>query len=627
MSNRDKWSQLSMQQRADLIKLYVESGIANINDIRKHYNSFDNGGYTHPVEVQQGLQNGTIKAIQKEDGTYAYIRQEAPIQEATQSIMEWAPGIGDIYEAAQIKEDLKEGHYASAVLGAGLLFLPGNVRKISDNLGITEGVEKISKLFKKADTTAQPKFKVHPNDQINTITQTPEVLYKEPPIAEVPEHAFRRKTNPLEEIQLSPTSASKQKEKFVKDVQQATEFRRLSSQTQPEKLIEFFGEGPYGDLPYGTKLGIGVENAVYDFGDKVIKIPTVNEQRMVRNADGEAAWEYLFGKESLDEMIEDSYRYLENFNKYWFQEPLSLKGYQKRLRRNGETVYLPVYSQNKAIDSYEQAMRDAVRNEDKKAIDKLIKEKKKIDDLLNSNIFLENDLPLPFDTHDANYAIFPEGIRAIDVHKNGGKLNNFATGGGNLDNKYPLDATTGNGEKYSDIIMQREHDAYNALLRNGYSIEDARRLSPILTAQSLYETGWRLSDRDNNYAGYLDSKGNKLKYNSAEEFWDIHLKNLSNRWSNWDTAQSIEDYYNIVNQTHLNLKSKEDYNRYKKDNPNTFIYSPTWENTNYKRRLLSTSARVQSYLDRLSMNKDFPLNNNTQSFIDKNLFPVEFLYK
>ena len=43
---KDKWSALSMQQRADLIKLYINSGITNINDIRKHYNSFDNGGPT-----------------------------------------------------------------------------------------------------------------------------------------------------------------------------------------------------------------------------------------------------------------------------------------------------------------------------------------------------------------------------------------------------------------------------------------------------------------------------------------------------------------------------------------------------------------------------------------------------
>lgn len=43
---KDRWSALSMQQRADLIKLYIDNGITNVGDIRKHYNSFDGGGPT-----------------------------------------------------------------------------------------------------------------------------------------------------------------------------------------------------------------------------------------------------------------------------------------------------------------------------------------------------------------------------------------------------------------------------------------------------------------------------------------------------------------------------------------------------------------------------------------------------
>ena len=38
MNNKDKWSQLSIKQRADLIKLYVESGIKSLDEIRKDYN-------------------------------------------------------------------------------------------------------------------------------------------------------------------------------------------------------------------------------------------------------------------------------------------------------------------------------------------------------------------------------------------------------------------------------------------------------------------------------------------------------------------------------------------------------------------------------------------------------------
>ena len=38
VKNKDKWSALSMSERADLIKLYVEKGVKSINEIRKDYN-------------------------------------------------------------------------------------------------------------------------------------------------------------------------------------------------------------------------------------------------------------------------------------------------------------------------------------------------------------------------------------------------------------------------------------------------------------------------------------------------------------------------------------------------------------------------------------------------------------
>lgn len=44
IKNKDRWSALSLKDRADLIKLYVDNGITNIGDIREHYNSFETGG-------------------------------------------------------------------------------------------------------------------------------------------------------------------------------------------------------------------------------------------------------------------------------------------------------------------------------------------------------------------------------------------------------------------------------------------------------------------------------------------------------------------------------------------------------------------------------------------------------
>lgn len=50
LNEKDKWSALSMKERADLIKLYVSNGITSINDIKKDYNSFAPGG---PIETDE----------------------------------------------------------------------------------------------------------------------------------------------------------------------------------------------------------------------------------------------------------------------------------------------------------------------------------------------------------------------------------------------------------------------------------------------------------------------------------------------------------------------------------------------------------------------------------------------
>ena len=44
--NKDRWSALSMKERADLIKLYVNNGTTNLSSIRSHYNKFGDGGDT-----------------------------------------------------------------------------------------------------------------------------------------------------------------------------------------------------------------------------------------------------------------------------------------------------------------------------------------------------------------------------------------------------------------------------------------------------------------------------------------------------------------------------------------------------------------------------------------------------
>lgn len=84
IKNKDRWSALSMQQRADLIKLYVGNGVTSLDAIKKGYNSFNEGG---PV----GEGNETYKHPDynhKEEGSiYSYLRSRGVPHTQASAIM------------------------------------------------------------------------------------------------------------------------------------------------------------------------------------------------------------------------------------------------------------------------------------------------------------------------------------------------------------------------------------------------------------------------------------------------------------------------------------------------------------------------------------------------------------
>ena len=71
IKNKDRWSALSMQQRADLIKLYVGNGVTSLNDIKKDYNSFAAGG---PVGEGRKTYESKLYNHKEEAAMYSYLR-------------------------------------------------------------------------------------------------------------------------------------------------------------------------------------------------------------------------------------------------------------------------------------------------------------------------------------------------------------------------------------------------------------------------------------------------------------------------------------------------------------------------------------------------------------------------
>ena len=61
VKNNDKWSALSLKDRADLIKIYVDGGILDLNRIKEDYNKFDEGGDLDSDETR--LKNATQKTV------------------------------------------------------------------------------------------------------------------------------------------------------------------------------------------------------------------------------------------------------------------------------------------------------------------------------------------------------------------------------------------------------------------------------------------------------------------------------------------------------------------------------------------------------------------------------------
>ena len=60
-NNNDKWSALSMKDRAELINIYVKGGMMDLKEIKKHYNSFSPGGpiktdeYGYPADIEPAV--------------------------------------------------------------------------------------------------------------------------------------------------------------------------------------------------------------------------------------------------------------------------------------------------------------------------------------------------------------------------------------------------------------------------------------------------------------------------------------------------------------------------------------------------------------------------------------------
>ena len=135
-----KWNTLTMSQKQALMKIYVNNGITNLDEIRNHYNSFDDGGFTNmPQYVTAPREEAVIQTAPTRMERFK--SRAAMIGDA---IGNFLPSIEDV--ASDIISDRTLGKASNklGILGK-VINLPGTVSNIENlkkafNLPYSEGL-------------------------------------------------------------------------------------------------------------------------------------------------------------------------------------------------------------------------------------------------------------------------------------------------------------------------------------------------------------------------------------------------------------------------------------------------------------------------------------------------------
>lgn len=217
--NKDRWSALSMSERADLIKLYVSNGITSLDAIKKDYNSFDDGGPTREMTPSEAaalnkilnnsqymiavgdspdepaylstdvLEPAVVKAFKSNKDYNRYYGEQFGRQiakkrdEVANNIMhtlEYMPFVGDGVDIANTIASINNRDYSQAAVLAGLALLPNVIEKP------LKGAKKIGRSITHAfssdylPTILSDKFGkgvINPSMAVSPITKTFDNLY------------------------------------------------------------------------------------------------------------------------------------------------------------------------------------------------------------------------------------------------------------------------------------------------------------------------------------------------------------------------------------------------------------------------------------------------------------------
>ena len=135
--NKDRWSALSMKERAEIFKIGIDNGITDRNTI---INLYENGGTKEPLYYDNTpIEPAVVKAFDSNEDYNRYYGEQFGKQIAQKrdkvanSIMralEYTPFVGDGIDAANTIASINEGDYSKAAVLAGLALLPNTIESI-----------------------------------------------------------------------------------------------------------------------------------------------------------------------------------------------------------------------------------------------------------------------------------------------------------------------------------------------------------------------------------------------------------------------------------------------------------------------------------------------------------------
>ena len=172
----NNWNKLSIQQKSDLMRIYLENGISSLDTMKKHYNSFATGGhlYQDGGSDEPNFVGGATALKKNYDYALEHLAEKYPVtaegpwhdygihnpsysQRAhwnelyrmynrvaqrpdyqylnPTNILEYTPIVGDAIDVGNSIYDLQQGNTGLGLAGLGMLVLPNFIEKPLKKLG------------------------------------------------------------------------------------------------------------------------------------------------------------------------------------------------------------------------------------------------------------------------------------------------------------------------------------------------------------------------------------------------------------------------------------------------------------------------------------------------------------